>query len=361
MTGILTLYLTRLYLRIFAGCVVAAVGLVLVVNFFGRIGEFASYHRGVAPIAWYYLLLTPKIATDIYPAAALLAVLLCVGILTKDNELIAMRACGLSYARIVLPLLALNAVLGVAVFVWSDTMVPRAMVRARVVKNVDIRDLRGRGLLDSRSIWVETPQGFLNIAAYDARTQTIHDLSLYEIARPFRISRVVNVTNAHWEKDQWHMEEGTVWTFGADNAFETQPLTPGTLQIPQTPADFRNERAQGTEFSYRKLVDKISLLEARGLNPDEFKVDLALKVALPFSGLVTVLIGFPLAVRGTRRAGSLYSGVGLGLAAAFAYWMTLAFAVSAGHSGALPPLVAAWTTNIIFALIGGLLFASSKT
>ncbi|MBI5506218.1 MAG: LptF/LptG family permease [Deltaproteobacteria bacterium] len=359
MGTVLSRYVARLYLRLFAGCVVTAVALVLVVNFFGRIGEFASYRKGFVPIAWYFVLLTPKMAADIYPAAALLAVSLSVAMLIRDNELLAMRACGVSNTRIAMPLLAISAVLGVLVFVWSDTIVPLATARARVVKNQDIRDLRGRGLLDSRSIWLETPQGFLNVAIYDARTRTIHDLSLYEVARPFRISRIVDVTTAHWEADQWRADDGSVRTFGADGAFETRPLAPGTLQIPQTPADFRNERPQGVEFGYRKLADKIAVLEARGLDPNEYKVDLALKLALPFSGLVTVLLGFPLAMRSTGRGGSLYSGAGRGMAAAFLYWMALALAVAAGHSGTLPPLIAAWSTNVVFALIGALLFVDA--
>jgi|GEM_PF-1102458 len=359
MTGILTRYVVKLYLRSFTGCLAAAVGLVLVVNFFGRIGEFAGYHSGFAPIVWYFALLTPKIAVDVYPAAALAAVLLTAGMLTKDNELLAMRACGVSHTRIARSLLGLSGVLGVLVFLWSDAIVPLTSARARVVKNQDIRDLQGRGLLDSRSIWLEIPQGFLNVAAYDARTQTIHDLSLYEVAHEFKVSRVVNVPTARWEHDGWHVNDGTVSTFDAAGAFETQSLAAGVLHIPQTPADFRNERPQGVEFGYRKLAEKIEVLEARGLDPDEYKVDLASKLALPFSGVITVPLGFALAMRSTRRTGSLYSGVWRGIAAAFVYWMTLALAVAAGHSGMLPPLMAAWSTNVVFGLVGALLFVNT--
>jgi lipopolysaccharide export system permease protein len=78
------------------------------------------------------------------------------------------------------------------------------------------------------------------------------------------------------------------------------------------------------------------------------------------SGLIGVLLGFPLAIRGGRHFGLGYN-VAVGLVTGFAYWATLAFTVSAGRLGLLPPAVAAWSANAVFAIVGVSLYAARRT
>ena len=79
-----------------------------------------------------------------------------------------------------------------------------------------------------------------------------------------------------------------------------------------------------------------------------------LKLAWPLSGLVTMLVGFPLAVRGGRRFGVAHN-LAAGLAVGFAYWAALAVCVASGKTGSLPPAVAAWLPNGLFAMLGAAL------
>jgi lipopolysaccharide export LptBFGC system permease protein LptF len=80
-------------------------------------------------------------------------------------------------------------------------------------------------------------------------------------------------------------------------------------------------------------------------------VDLHLKFAVPFICTLMGLISMPLGMRNLRGS-SLANNIGAGLLIGSTYWFVLALAVSLGHSGALPPIVAAWTANGIFAAIG---------
>ena len=108
------------------------------------------------------------------------------------------------------------------------------------------------------------------------------------------------------------------------------------------------------EFDIRQLSQRIRTLEAKGLDPTGFQTDLQFKFALPLSGIISVLIGFPLALRGSSRTGTAQH-IGTGMGVCFLYWLTQALTVSAGHAGTLPPVVAAWSANAIFLLVGGLL------
>ena len=71
------------------------------------------------------------------------------------------------------------------------------------------------------------------------------------------------------------------------------------------------------------------------------------------------MIALPLAVRHSRNTG-VAANVGIALVVGFSYWVVLAFATSLGKSGVLPPSVAAWSANVIFAAIGGIFFLGTE-
>jgi lipopolysaccharide export system permease protein len=105
------------------------------------------------------------------------------------------------------------------------------------------------------------------------------------------------------------------------------------------------------EFSYSELKALVENLRKKGIDATQYLVDLDLKLAVPFVCAVMALIAIPLGMRRSRST-SLANNIGLGLLIGASYWFVLALAVSLGHSAALPPIVAAWTANTIFAAIG---------
>jgi lipopolysaccharide export system permease protein len=337
--NVLTRYIVGLYLRTFAVSLFGALGLVLVVEFFQRIGDFAAYDSDASMIAAYFLMKIPKMLADIYPAAALLAALLGVGALVRTNEVLALHSCGVSVLRLARPLLATSIALSTLVLVWNESVVPPTAARARAIKDIGIKGLGERGMLDATSLWMQVPEGFLNIDYFDANRQTLAGVTLHGIDEGFHLARVIEIEKAAWNGTRWVMEGGTVRTFSPEGGFEYAPLGLEAIDLGGTPTEFRRKAPRADEFNMRQLAQRIRTLKAKGLDPAAFEVDLQFKVALPLSGLITVLIGLPLALRGSRRSGTAqHLGTGMGIC--FAYWLTQALTVSAGHAGTLPPVVA---------------------
>lgn len=352
--NVLARYLVGLYLRTFLLCLAGAVGLVLVVEFFDRIGDFAAYDSDPSLIAVYFALKIPKLMADVYPAAALLAVLLGVGSLVRGNEVLAMHACGVSVARVARPLLVTSLVLSAMVMLWNEIVVPPTASRARAVKDIGIKGLRERGMLDATSLWLQAPSGFLNIDYFDAAKETLQGITLHDMDEDFHLQRLIEIPSASWTGDRWKLQGGTVRTFAEDGTFTYVPLGDRPVDLGGTPEEFRKKAPRSDEFTIGELAQKIRTLEAKGLDPAGFQVDLHFRMALPLSGVITVLIGLPLALRGSRRSGTAQH-LGTGMGFCFAYWVTQALTVSAGHAGTLPPVVAAWAANAIFLLVGTIL------
>lgn len=352
--NLLSRHLVGLYLRSFALCLVGAIGLLLVVEFFSRIGDFAAYNSDPSLVAAYFALKTPKWLVEVYPAASLLAVLLGVGSLVRTHEVLAMHACGVSIARIGAPLLATSLVLSGAAMAWNEIVVPPSASKARAIKDMDIKHLGARGMLDATSLWLQVPEGFLNIDYFDATKNRLEGITLHGVDERFQLNRLIEIPNAWWQDDHWEYEGGTVRDFDRDSELTFAPLGNQRVDLGGTPADFRRKAPRSDEFNIRQLAARVRTLEAKGLDPAGFETDLQFKFALPLSGIITILLGLPLALRGSPRAGSAqHIGTGMGLC--FLYWLTQALTVSAGHAGTLPPIAAAWSANAIFLIVGAIL------
>jgi len=316
---IISRYIVSQYLRFFALSLLAGSAVFLLADFFLRIEDFAGHDASAAEVVSYFVWKLPRIASEVYPAAALLGVLISMGLMSDRHEIVAMNACGTGTRRIVGPLLLTSVVVSAAAFLWNETVVPPTASRARDVKEITIKHKGQWGHLDARSLWFQGEGGFFNIDYFDAGRNIIFGLTVHELDERFELRRLVEIPEAAWDGSGWDIYEGTVTDFGPDGEGLSRQIKPGEITISDTPVEFRNKRRRSYEFDFRKLRAQIAVLKAKGLDANEYLVDLHFKIALPFSGLIAVLIGFPIATRSSRRRG-MAANITLAMAVVFLYW-----------------------------------------
>jgi lipopolysaccharide export system permease protein len=103
-------------------------------------------------------------------------------------------------------------------------------------------------------------------------------------------------------------------------------------------------------MSYWQLKEYAQTVRQEGYNNAKYLVDMNIKLAFPFIGLILLTIGMPLALR--VRKGGTPLAVSIGMAVCFAYVLVLGLARSLGLAGVLPPLFSAWLANLLFLLLG---------
>jgi lipopolysaccharide export system permease protein len=352
-------YLATQYLRVFALAMAGGTGLLLTIDVFQRIGNLSRYGPSGSALGGYFFFKIPAIMTDVYPAAALLAVLVSVGQLSRNHEILALRACGLGPWRLGAPIIALSALLSLLVLAWNEVVVPPTATRYHDINDIQIKKKVSRGLFNSSSLWLQERQGYANVQYFDAHALILHGLTIYQTDPAHRLTRIIEIPRASWIYGRWGANEGSVKELGEGGAVSVRPLGADELQLTATPRDFSTRRRSARDLTYRDLRRELSMLHARGVRATGLEVDLHVKLALPFSGVVSVLLGFPLALRVGKQTGMAYALIS-GFALGFAYWVAMAVAVSLGQSGALSPVVAAWAANTGFALIAALLFSSAR-
>ncbi len=345
---ILARYLLVRLLKIFLVCMLATTGLFLFIDFFSRIDSFLRYSPQSADVAAYFALKVPSVVNQMFPMALLLGTLINIGLLTRQRETLAMRACGLSTWQLAKPMLALATLACILMVVWNETILPAATSQHRFINDVVIKKKPARGRYNAASVWFQDSGGFFNIDYFDANNKAIYGLTLYESDPSFRLNRIIEVAAARWRNDRWEVTEGKVKNFGPEGEIVTRDLEPGEFVLSVDPSELTTRRRYADEFSSAQLWERIGVLKSRGLSTLAAEVDLHDKLARPFAGLIMVLIALPVAARSGRHAG-MATSIALGLAIAFLYFVVSGVAASAGRSGNIPPMLSAWTANILFA------------
>lgn len=325
---------------------VAFAGIFVLVDLFDHAHSFIDNDVPPRIALLYYAHYMPYIVVLTAPVAMLLATLLSINRLTRWNELTAMKGSGVSLYRILLPIFVLAALLSLASLAIGEFVVPPATQQRLEIKGTYI-DRRPARNVRSDVIYMRVDGTTLVAKRFDARRMTLEEVTVQEFdAGRHPVSRI-DARSARWEQGRWTLSDGQVRRFTADGetASSFQVMT---LPYPDpTPEDLRTRKLKPEELGYRDLRAYIARMRASGVDPGDLDVQLALKIAFPFVVLVMTLLGAPIAA-GARRGGFALA-FAAALSISFLYYGVLQVATVMGRQGFLPPALAAWIANAIFA------------
>jgi lipopolysaccharide export system permease protein len=357
--GILSRYIVREFLKLFFLWVISFFLIFFVVELFERINVVIVNKAPAYLILEYFLYYTPLFLTQTLPFATLLAALITLGVLARNNEIVAMKAHGVSTYRIMLPLLLLAASITAFIFVGTETIVPYATRKAGYIWSVKIKGEEERAFFELNKIWYRGEDVIYNIRLLDPKKDVLKGVTIYYFDGAFNLRQRVDAREARWNGNGWTFYEVNMRNFLPEAEVVRETYDEKDIPIPEKPEDFKKGMQDPNEMTYRELKEYVEKLKSDGYDPTRYVVDLHTKVAFPFLTLIMVLIGSPLALAASQgRGGGIAQGVGLSIVIGFVYWMAFAISVAMGHAGTLPPFIAAWAPNVFFGLIGGFIVES---
>jgi LPS export ABC transporter permease LptG/LPS export ABC transporter permease LptF len=360
-TKILDVYTSQQYVRIFALSVFAALGIFYISTFIDLADKLFRGSATTALLLRFFYYQTPQYVYYIIPIAGLLATLVTVGLMTKNSELIVMKACGMSLYRAAAPLALLAVTASVALFGLQEVVLAGANKEAERLNGI----IRGWPAPASIALnrWMASASGDIyHYDFYESGTGAFSRFTRYQLdPHTWRLNEVTyadSVTQsqpAGSQQHEWHWRKGWVRTLtlaGSQGATKTTvtyvPFADRVLPL-EPRSYFETEEPDPDKMTYRQLAVYISQLNARGFNAVPSTVKLQRKVAFPFVTIVMTLLAVPFAVT-TGRRGAMY-GIGIGIALSIAYWVILQVFSAIGEGGVLTPMLAAWAPNLIFGAV----------
>jgi len=354
-------YLARQFLTIFAICLSAFLLIWLLIDLGDKISDFRDTASPLRTAATFYGTRAPAIFLLLLPYSLLLALLYSFGKLSNQREVIAVIQSGRGILRMAMPMVVAGFFCTLASLAlnyhWApvaDGMQRNVLAQASGNEPTEASHVLYRSR-ENRRLWL--------IGAFPRDYQSGRPLRDVEITitRPdHSIDSRITAQSASWNRENrhWTLTKAVTGTFrsGTYPIFVTHDAPLVIQDWPETPWQLIKP---GLSPAFLGIPDLNTWLLSYARHPGfadpfPYRTHWHYRWALPFACLVTVLLAAPLSIHFSRRG----AGGGVFLAIVLSAFMLLSsnVALALGESGIVPPALAAWLPNLIFSLIGFLLF-----
>jgi len=339
-------------------------GLLLAMDLMKKLVELIAQEGVPATIALkIFAYRIPGMLVYAFPMSVLLSILLVFNRMSSESEMVAIRAAGISFARIVIPTLFIALVVSGITYVISDFFVPVAGKRAAALYRLALEQQKSKNPVPFIH---EDDNGRILYAVIASSIDVEHnemlgmEMLLHQKGKPFLY--------IYADSAKWLPSEGR-WVFfppyslssvmlDQEESFTVKPLSPNSqidiihyaLRLKESPFELVSAKTRPEEFTARELMQRLAEIDSNRELRDKMSMWLEQRFSTPFTCLVFALIGAPLGLRHHRTSTAM--GLGVSLLVIFAYYFFSVYLATFGESGRMSAVWAAWIPNILGAVLG---------
>lgn len=361
---ILDIYVMRGWIYYFGLLLVAFTGVYLIFDFFQVLGDIVRNQIPARIVIDYYRFLLPQVVYLMLPLSILVATLVNFGLLTKTNQVTAIKSAGVSLYRLSVPVLTVTALLSVGMFLFADSILPSTNQRQNGLRN-QIKGKPPQTFFRPDHQWIfGSSSRIYNYTFFDPDQNVFANLSVYEFdPKTFHMTRRLYAARAVWESEPiqgWILEKGWSRDLTGDRVTNYQSFSVQTFkELTEEPGYFKKEVKPSEQMSAFELRRYIADLRQSGFDVVRLSVQFYHKFSYPLIAFVVTLIGIPFSFT-VGRQGAL-TGIAVSIGIAIVYWSTSSLFEAMGNLGQLPPAMAAWSPDLLFGLAGTYLLLRVKT
>ncbi len=365
---ILDAYVLLEFLNMFGLILIAFVLLMLVFTVFDLLADILRNRIPFTVVGDYLVNLTPLMVYKLAPLAVLIAVLVTFGVLNRNSEIIAMKATGISLYRLIVPVVAVSAILAVSLFLFDEFYLPQANRRQDALRN-EIKGRPPQTVSHPEQNWLfgephpGEPGRIFYYKFFDPDRNEFANLSVFEFdPSTFALTRRIFAATALWDPStsKWRFRNGWQNDIEGDHTKAFTRFTDTTFQeIHEEPAYFNKESLPAQQMNFSQLDRYIGDLRQSGFDTMKLRVALWQKLAYPLVAVAMAILAIPFALSMGRR-GSL-TGIAVAIGVALTYYVVDGLFGALGNVNYLPAAMAAWSSDILFGLVGGYFLLRTPT
>jgi LPS export ABC transporter permease LptG len=356
-------YVLRDFIVNFALVVGALVVLSLIFTAFELLGDILRNQVSGWVVVDYLLSVTPYFLYQITQYGVLLSVLITLGLMHRSNEVTAMKATGISIYRIIVPVLVAAVMVAVGLFLSDQFYLPYSNKRQDAL----LSQIKGRPpqtYLNPSRRWIFGQHSTIYYyQVFDSDRNQFGDLSVFQFNPvTFQLVKRIYTNRAHWDDGlrKWVFTAGWERSFQSSAIRDYRTFDVATFATFSEPPDyFKKEVRQSLEMNYEQLRRYIHDLQQSGFEVVKLKVQLQKKIAFPVITFVMAILAIPFALSQGKRGPM--AGVATAIGIAVFYTVVSGLFEAMGNINQLPPVLAAWAPDVIFALVGGYLILKVPT
>jgi lipopolysaccharide export system permease protein len=357
--GVLDRYVLKQWLATFLLSAIGVPAVAVIIDLSERFGRLSDRNIPVHQILLGEAFLFPSKMAILVPAAVLFATVFTLNGMGRHSELTAVQGGGISFYRLILPMLLL-ATLAVPADYELQELASYSTTRQKELHHEKSSgldyDRAAFAYASPRSGWtwaieymVKTPGKVTGIIGDGGRSSTGQRWTIHAD------SGIWNAT-----KHSWLLRRGGTNLFsdsGVLASFRFRAME--QKQFTDTPAELMQASKNAEEMTTAELKDYLKRLAASGAHAGTLSVELPLKYAVPMACLVVALFGAPLAITNARAGAAI--GLAIALGTTLAYLTGTQIMKAIGGKEILSPIIAAWSMNAVFFLLALILLARVRS
>ncbi|MGH6931044.1 MAG: LPS export ABC transporter permease LptG [Dongiaceae bacterium] len=345
-------YATRLLLVHLALILVGFVALLQLLDLLNNGDEIVAEHGGRSSALWTYALLRlPSIVSVILPFSILMAALVTLARLARNNEILALKASGVSFYRLLFGLVPVALLVGCLHFLLNDQVLPPASQKlerwgAADAASTDRTVRSGQG-----GVWVRDGSTFIRVSSVLGEGSALLGVTLFRRNENGVLSEQIVARHAAYVDGSWRLADVSLIRLANDSNSSMIQVAEMPWETSLTPSHFADLATDPATLSFVDLWRFIVNPEVGSQPYSFYQTWFQRKFAVPLTAVLMILLAAPVA-QGLQRHGGFAAGLAVGVGLGFLYFVTEGLMLTLGETGAVAPIIAAWGPAIVFAMFG---------
>lgn len=291
----------------------------------------------------------PSIMVLTFPVSTLFGTAMALGRLSKDSEIIALRTSGVNLLRIAVPIMVVGVLVSFASYFTNERIVPHAnYVASNLIRQIIYK--RPLPSVQNNVFFKDSHNRYYYARRIDMKNKTMDNIMVYEITDE-KYPRVILADHATFAGRIWELNQGVVHKYDEKGYLNYEAgFAYMKLNVSEDLIDFTKRSRSHQEMNSDELKDMIQVLDRGGVGTKELRTELFMKYSIPATCFVFALIGIPFSLP-SPRSGRTW-GMVVTIVFMFTFYVFASVFRSLGKGGVLSPIVAAFTPQLSFALLG---------
>lgn len=349
----LTRYVSRVFLSHLVLMLFGFVALLQLLDLLNNADEIIQRHgESAVALVRYAALRLPELVTFLLPFSVLMASLLALARLAQQNEVLALKASGMSFYRLVFSFAPAALAVAALHLLLSDQVTPlasRALVEWETAAEAAAEPEERPAATPT---WLRDESRFVRVGRILEQGRRLEDVILFERDADGILLERITARSAEPDENGWLLSgvERLVLADRRGGEFVRSPRLRWETRL--TPQHFADLAAPPNTLSLRELIAFVTN-PGLGSHPHHYyETWMHKRLAIPVASFLMILLAAPVA-QGMQRHGGLVAGMAAGVCLGFLYFVSDGLVLALGEAGALPPALAAWSPALLFASIGG--------
>ena len=345
-------YIIKKFIGTYIYSIALIISISIVIDINENLAKFSEYHAPLKAIVFdYYMNFIPYFANLFSPLFVFIAVIFFTSKLAGNSEIIAMLAAGVSFKRLMRPYMISCILISVVSFYLSGYVIPHSNV---IRQNFESLYKNKKKTTAADNVMLNVGKGTIAyIQHYDNNTKRGYGFSLDKFQDKKLVSHMtameiqydtISDSKYHWTAQNYKIRKFNGYREQIENGAKRDTT------ILMEPNDLVYSKGQQETFTNPELSDYISKQIDRGSsNVVQYQVEYHKRIAASLASFILTIIGLSLSAK--KRKGGMGMYLGIGLALSFGYIMLQTVSSTFAINANLPPIIAAWIPNIIFAIV----------